>query len=86
MTTGSSILAQKIPWTEEPGGLQSMGLQRVRYLKLTTLIISHSPTLKNNNNKNPKPKKTHTVYKKITSHSFMMLLMLALAQKPYTNS
>ena len=27
----SSILAQRIPWTEEPGGLQSMGLQRVRH-------------------------------------------------------
>ena len=26
----SSILAWTIPWTEEPGGLQSMGLQRVR--------------------------------------------------------
>ena len=25
-----SILAWRIPWTEEPGGLQSMGLQRVR--------------------------------------------------------
>ena len=29
MATLSSILAQRIPWTEEPGGLQSMGLQRV---------------------------------------------------------
>ena len=29
MATHSSILAQKIPWTEEPGGLQSMGSQRV---------------------------------------------------------
>ena len=29
MTTHSSILAWKIPWTKEPGGLQSMGLQRV---------------------------------------------------------
>ena len=29
MTTHSSILAWEIPWTEEPGGLQSMGLQRV---------------------------------------------------------
>ena len=28
--TYSSILAWKITWTEEPGGLQSMGLQRVR--------------------------------------------------------
>ena len=27
----SSILAWKIPWTEEPGGLWSMGLQRVRH-------------------------------------------------------
>ena len=29
MTTHSSILAWRIPWTEEPGGLQSMGSQRV---------------------------------------------------------
>ena len=31
MATHSSILAQRIPWTEEPGGLQSMGSQRVRH-------------------------------------------------------
>ena len=31
MATHSSILAWKIPWTEEPGGLQSMRLQRVRH-------------------------------------------------------
>ena len=30
MATHSSILAWKIPWTEEPGGLQSMGLQKSR--------------------------------------------------------
>ena len=29
--TGSSVLACNIPWTEEPDGLQSVGLQRVRY-------------------------------------------------------
>ena len=29
MTTHSSVLAWKIPWTEEPGKLQSMGSQRV---------------------------------------------------------
>ena len=28
--THSSVLAWRIPWTEEPGGLQSMGSQRVR--------------------------------------------------------
>ena len=31
MATHSSILAWKISWTEEPGGLQSMGSQRVRH-------------------------------------------------------
>ena len=30
MATHSSILAWRIPWTEQPGGLQSMGSQRVR--------------------------------------------------------
>ena len=31
MVTHSSILAWRIPWTEEPGGLQSKGSQRVRH-------------------------------------------------------
>ena len=31
MATHSSILAWEIPWTEESGGLQSMGSQRVRH-------------------------------------------------------
>ena len=31
----SSILACRIPWTEEPGGLQSMGLQRVDMTEVT---------------------------------------------------
>ena len=31
MATHSSILAWKTPWTEEPGRLQSMGLQRVQH-------------------------------------------------------
>ena len=30
MATHSNILAWRIPWTEEPGGLQTMGSQRVR--------------------------------------------------------
>ena len=33
MATHSSILAWKIPWTEEPGRLQSMELQRVRPIR-----------------------------------------------------
>ena len=31
MATHSSILAWRIPWTEEPDGLQSMGSQRVAH-------------------------------------------------------
>ena len=31
MATHTSILAWRIPWTEDPGGLQSMGSQRVRH-------------------------------------------------------
>ena len=31
MATHSSILAWRIPWIEEPGGLQSMGSQRIRH-------------------------------------------------------
>ena len=33
MATHSNILAWRIPWTEEPGGLQSMGSQRVGVTK-----------------------------------------------------
>ena len=35
MTAQSSILAWRIPWTEEPGGLQSMGSQRVGHDRVT---------------------------------------------------
>ena len=37
MATHSSILAWRIPWTEEPGGLQSMGLQELD----TTWHLNH---------------------------------------------
>ena len=36
MAPHSSILAWKIPWTEEPGRLQSMGSQRVRHDRVTS--------------------------------------------------
>ena len=39
MATHSSNLAWKIPWTEEPGGLQSMGLQRVGHNWTTSLSL-----------------------------------------------
>ena len=40
METHSCILAWRIPWTEETGGLQSAGLQRVRHGWVTTLSFS----------------------------------------------
>ena len=46
LATHSSILAWRIPWTEEPGGLQSMGLQRVMTERLR--IASMNP-----HNRNP---------------------------------
>ena len=38
MATHSSILAWRIPWTEEPGGLQSMESQRVRHDLVTDTL------------------------------------------------
>ena len=41
MATHSSILAWKTSWTEEPGGLQSMGSQRVRHNWVTNTYLLH---------------------------------------------
>ena len=35
MATHSNILARRIPWTEEPGGLQSIGLKELVLIKAT---------------------------------------------------
>ena len=43
MATHSSILAWRIPWTEELGGLQSTGSQRVRHDRATSLSLSQGP-------------------------------------------
>ena len=40
METHPSILAWRIPWTEEPGGLQSMGSQRVRHDRATLIALN----------------------------------------------
>ena len=42
MTAHSSILAWRIPWTEEPGGLQSIGLQRAGHNSLCPAILAHA--------------------------------------------
>ena len=41
MATHSSILAWRLPWTEEPGGLQSMGSQRVRHDQATNIFTHY---------------------------------------------
>ena len=49
MATHSTILDWEIPWTEEPGGLQSMGSQRIGHTKHTCMhthmLVHVSPTL-----------------------------------------
>ena len=47
MATHSSILAWKILWTEEPGGLQSMGSRRVRHNLATEHTHTHTHTHRN---------------------------------------
>ena len=40
MATHPSILAWEIPWTKEPGGLQSLGLQKLATTqRLTTMLL-----------------------------------------------
>ena len=51
MATHSSILAWRIPWTEEPGGLQSTGSQRVGHNWATSLSLSLSPRVCSNYSK-----------------------------------
>ena len=63
MATRSSILAWKIPWTEEPGGLQSMGLHRIRHgwidwacthIHIQFVYIIPCPSLSSPHSQNPK--------------------------------
>ena len=42
MATHSNILAWRIPWTEEPGGVQSIGLQSVRHNRSDLACIQFS--------------------------------------------
>ena len=44
MATHSSILAWRIPWTEEPGRLQSMGLEESDMTERLTLSLSFHPS------------------------------------------
>jgi len=55
MATHSSILAWRIPWTEEPGGLQSTGLQRVGHDWATSLHLKYQDALHKRYSENRRP-------------------------------
>ena len=67
MATHSSILAWRIPWTEEPGGLQSKGLQRVRHDWATLHAHKERRTVTGGRTRKAKPLKSHLP----PSHPFM---------------
>ena len=48
MATHSSILAWRIPWTEEPGGLQSMSHKKLDMTEQLTLSLFHINKIKDN--------------------------------------
>ena len=55
LATYSSILAWRIPWTEEPGGLQSKGLQswtRPKWLNMHTLLVNNVVTVSGGQQRN----------------------------------
>ena len=61
MATHSSILAWRIPWTEEPGGLQSLGTQRIGY-DWSDLACTHNISIRlhiNKTNKTGRSQKDH---------------------------
>ena len=65
MATHSSILAWKIPWTEEPGGLQSMGSQS--QTRLSNFTFNFSCALKSvlqNKRSHHNEKPAHCTYRK----------------------
>ena len=70
MATHSSILVWKIPWMEQLGGLQSMGLQRVRhnwatntftFIRLSSLLLPHLASLQPVPLQIPQPLETTSV-------------------------
>ena len=72
MTTHSSIVAWRIPWTEEPGRLQYTGSQRVRQEWITNTLTSTSTQPTNGNRL------------KLQLISILFLLCLMLAKRKFT--
>ena len=60
MATCSSVLAWRIPWTEEHGGLQSIGLQRVRHDWMTKRAHTQTHGHRHTNTQTHTDTDTHT--------------------------
>ena len=67
MATHSSILAWEIPWTEEPGGLQSMGMQRVGHNCSNLARTAHRYEKRQGQNVDSWREKRHTIFTYIFS-------------------
>ena len=72
MATHSNIPAWKIPWTEEPGGLQSIGLQRARH-KCGATEHTHTPLITFN---------IYLEFMSVRNYNFYALSFLFLTEKP----
>ena len=70
MAPHSSTLAWKIPWTEEPGGLQSTGSQRVGHDWATSLPLSQSSPI------SPTPHHTHPRSATLTTTNLLSVSMI----------
>ena len=77
LATHSCILAWEIPWTEEPGTLQTMGLQRVRHNWVTDafphIYLQVTPQARN-----PNQHKTGTKFQRPVKHSSWYTLVISL--------
>ena len=76
IATHSGILVWRIPWTEEPGGLQSMGSQRVGHDWVTKTF-----TFNNNNNRVCYLQSTY--YVPVAKQSTFMYMFLIILTKSY---
>ena len=69
MATHSSILAWRIPWTEEPGGLQSMGSERVGHSSSYIFARVNMRLMKQSNSRTFNDFKNTAVYSSLSSWS-----------------
>ena len=84
MATHSSTLAWKIPWMEETGRLQSMGWQRVRHYRATSLVhwnfqgVFHMALVV----KNPPANAEDALKKEMLTHSIILAWKILWLEEP----